>query len=88
MLHKHSLTRITILRLHKRVMVEPNNATATYGRRNVNVEVSSSDICEEDRGSTIMQDQSQSEDMTSLYWIGLFRGVKIIRLVSMYYVVV
>jgi hypothetical protein len=42
MFHKHSLTRITILRLHKRVMVEPNTQWMAW--KNVNVCLSSEEV--------------------------------------------
>jgi hypothetical protein len=38
-----------------------------------------------DQESAMMQDQSQDEDMMSLYWFGFSRGVTTLRPVLMYY---
>jgi hypothetical protein len=52
------------------------------------VDVSSLDTFFKDRESTTMQDQSQAENMTSLYWSSPSPGVTTLRTVSMYYVMV
>jgi hypothetical protein len=52
------------------------------------IDVSSSDTCVKDQGSTTVQDQSQGEDTASLYWLMSPRGVIVVRSVLMYYVLV